>query len=539
MTTSPFELVSIDFVHLEKSPGDYEYILVIVDHFIRYVQASSTLNKSAKTAASKLYNDFILRFGFPHKIHHDQGGEFENKLFDRLQQLCDISHSRTTPYHLQGNGLVECFNHTLLSMLRTLPESYKSHWHKHLNKVVHAYNCSRNDATGYSPFYLLFERHPRLPIDLIFTIDLSTKHQSYPQYVSTWKTAMENAYTLASKKSQESGARAKEYYDRKLLSSVLQPNDHVLVHNLSERGGAGKLRAHWEDQIHSIVRQRGPDSPVYEVKPNTGTGPTRVLHRNLLLPCDSLPLHSDLPKKVPIPKQESKQFPSSRQRQFKRQLPPRLRSQVMQDAVDEESSSDEDNFVVVSRPTRPPEKSPCSAPPGATSELEVTPELNINSLPSAEPPKVVENQQISDKEPSNHILPRQNDFDNPALATAPTNVSQPTNEPRELMQEPRTSYSQDRVTRTRCELARLTYYAPGQSLHCQENFVDASISRPLTRPYLFPPPPMFWQYHPMPPPVYPSYSITQVQPALQVFGLPYLLKSAHPLQANFPYRIAP
>ena len=107
------------------------------------------------------------------------------------------------------------------------------------------------------------------------------------------------------------------------------------------------------------------------------------------------------------------------------------------------------------------------------------------------------------------------------------------------MQEPRTSCSQDCVTRTRREPARLTYYAPGQPLHCQQNFVDASIYRPLTRPYLFPSPPMFWQYHPMPPPVYPSYSITQVQPALQVFGLPYLLKSAHPLQANLTYRITP
>ena len=138
-------------------------------------------------------------------------------------------------------------------MLRTLPESYKSHWHEHLNKVVHAYNCSRNDATGYSPFYLLFGQHPQLPINLIFSIDLLTKHQSYPQYVSMWKTAMENAYKLASKKSQESGAQAKEYYDWKLCSSVLQPNDHVLVCNLSEWGDPGKLQAHWEDRIHRIV----------------------------------------------------------------------------------------------------------------------------------------------------------------------------------------------------------------------------------------------------------------------------------------------
>ena len=51
---------------------------------MHFVQIYLTKTKSAKSVAEKLYNEYILNIGFPLRIHHDRGREFNNELFSRL-----------------------------------------------------------------------------------------------------------------------------------------------------------------------------------------------------------------------------------------------------------------------------------------------------------------------------------------------------------------------------------------------------------------------------------------------------------------------
>lgn len=77
-----------------------------MDHFICYAQASQTKNRAGKTVSEKLFNDFVLSFGFSNKVHDNLGKEFENCLLGELKRLSGVQGVLLGLLGLLGDGTV-------------------------------------------------------------------------------------------------------------------------------------------------------------------------------------------------------------------------------------------------------------------------------------------------------------------------------------------------------------------------------------------------------------------------------------------------
>ena len=83
------------------------------------------------------------------------------QLLRELYNLLNIRAIRTSPYHPQTDGLVECFNKTLKALLRKLVNKEGCDWDRLL---LFAYREVPQSATGFSPFELLYSQEVRGPL---------------------------------------------------------------------------------------------------------------------------------------------------------------------------------------------------------------------------------------------------------------------------------------------------------------------------------------------------------------------------------------
>ena len=172
-TYDPLELVHLDYTSIESTmglnkPPMVKNVLVMTNHFTRYALVVVTKDQMAKTVAKVFYEHFIAIFGAPAKLLSDRGADFTSALVEELCSAFGIQKCRTTAYHAQCNGQVEHFHQTLFRMIGKLSHDKKAQWEQHLLELLQAYNITWSVVTGYLLHYLMFGKHPRLPVDYYF-----------------------------------------------------------------------------------------------------------------------------------------------------------------------------------------------------------------------------------------------------------------------------------------------------------------------------------------------------------------------------------
>ena len=113
--SGPGELLHVDFTSIEetvpfKEEPVIQNVLVLQDHFSKYVVAYVVKDQTAHTATETLRNGYFGLFGAPAYLISDQGKAFTGHIITHLCDLYGVQKLRTLPYHAQTNGQVECMN---------------------------------------------------------------------------------------------------------------------------------------------------------------------------------------------------------------------------------------------------------------------------------------------------------------------------------------------------------------------------------------------------------------------------------------------
>ncbi|UYV67564.1 hypothetical protein LAZ67_5001228 [Cordylochernes scorpioides] len=124
------------------------------------------------------------------------------------------------------NGLTERFNKTLGDMLSMYTGVEQKDWDQVLPYVTFAYNTAKQEATGYTPFFLVHAREAETYIDAVLPY---LPDEISDDYVGELVTRAEEARQLSRSRLLQSQAKDRRLYDQKHTPVYYQKDDLVWV----------------------------------------------------------------------------------------------------------------------------------------------------------------------------------------------------------------------------------------------------------------------------------------------------------------------
>ncbi len=261
---APMRKISIDTVGpLNKEPDGYEYILVIIDNFTRFVELYPTKSVGAEEAAECLFN-FFGRYGKPELVIHDKGTQFQNELVIKLIELMQATPVPTLTGSKEQNAIVERANKEVMRHLRALVfcDGLKFKWAKRLPLVQRIMNATRHSSIGAKPAQLLFGDAVDLDRGLFLESVEKVTEKNAKVTSRSWLdqlVATQRDLIQASDEFQKT-LDQKHLEERKPKEvTTFSPGDHVLVaygSTLTGRKPPTKLDTKWRGPL-KVIKQVG------------------------------------------------------------------------------------------------------------------------------------------------------------------------------------------------------------------------------------------------------------------------------------------
>ena len=163
-----WQVVSIDFISpLPKTNSQHDAIMVVVDKLTKYAHFIPTVSTlTATQTATLFFREIVRHHGLPATIISDRDTRFTSFFWRALWNLLGTSFNMSTSAHPETDGQTERMNRTLEQMLRSYVNYKTNDWDEHLVYCEMAYNNSVQSSTGYSPYYMNYGVHMRLPVHM-------------------------------------------------------------------------------------------------------------------------------------------------------------------------------------------------------------------------------------------------------------------------------------------------------------------------------------------------------------------------------------
>ena len=282
---APMEFISMDLIgDFTPSSKGNKYALTVICMLTGYTFCIPIPSKKASDVITAYIDNVYSKFGGSKKILSDNGTEFKNQLFEKIAKELGVEFKcYTAPYHPQSNGRIEGFHHFLKSCM-TKHISTTMEWDQVVHLATAAYNFFPNEHSKESPFFLMFGRDPRVPLNTLLTPKI--RYMGTEENILSLE-ALQRIYHLVAENLKI--AKERLHKNQQAYPTKLKTEDMVMIKTHAE----GQFQPIYKG-YYRIVSFKGNQ---VQVTPVEGGKPhfVHITDVKYIMPVDSIIPHLPLP----------------------------------------------------------------------------------------------------------------------------------------------------------------------------------------------------------------------------------------------------